>query len=32
MLSAAGVRHAVLSTEGDWLRQLAVYLRKAQAR
>jgi uncharacterized protein (DUF58 family) len=32
MLSAAGVRHAVLTTEGDWLRQLAIYLRKAQAR
>jgi uncharacterized protein (DUF58 family) len=32
MLTAAGVRHAVLSTEGDWLRQLAIYLKKAQAR
>ena len=31
MLTAAGVRHVVLSTEGDWLRQLAAYLRKAQA-
>jgi uncharacterized protein (DUF58 family) len=31
MLTAAGVRHAVLSTEGDWLRQLAAYLRKASA-
>jgi uncharacterized protein (DUF58 family) len=32
MLSALGVRHAVLSTQGDWLRQLAVFLRKAQRR
>jgi uncharacterized protein (DUF58 family) len=32
MLTAVGVRHAVLSTQGDWLRQLAAYLRKAQAR
>jgi uncharacterized protein (DUF58 family) len=32
MLSALGVRHAVLSTQGDWLRQLAGFLRKAQRR
>jgi uncharacterized protein (DUF58 family) len=28
MLSALAVRHAVLSTEGDWLRTLAVFLRR----
>jgi uncharacterized protein (DUF58 family) len=32
MLTALGVRHAVLSTEGEWLRQLAGFLRKAQSR
>jgi hypothetical protein len=32
MLSALGVRHAVLSTQGEWLRQLAGFLRKAQRR
>jgi hypothetical protein len=26
MLSAIGVRHVVLSTAGDWLRPLAVFL------
>jgi uncharacterized protein (DUF58 family) len=28
MLSALGVRHVVLSTEGDWLRTLAGFLRR----
>jgi uncharacterized protein (DUF58 family) len=28
MLSALAVRHAVLSTEGDWLRVLATFLRR----
>jgi uncharacterized protein (DUF58 family) len=32
MLSALGVRHAVLSTEGEWLRQLAGFLRKGERR
>ena len=27
-----GVRHVVLSTSGDWLRALAVFLRSAAAR
>jgi uncharacterized protein (DUF58 family) len=27
-LAAAGVRHVVLTTEGDWLRRLATYLRR----
>jgi uncharacterized protein (DUF58 family) len=26
MLSAIGIRHVVLSTSGDWLRPLAVFL------
>ena len=29
MLSAAGVRHVALSTEGDWLRHLAGFLRRS---
>ena len=29
-LARLGVRHAVLSTEGDWLRPLAVFLRRRQ--
>jgi MoxR-like ATPase len=29
-LAALGVRHVVLSTEGDWLRRLAVFLRRRQ--
>jgi hypothetical protein len=29
MLAAAGVRHVALSTEGDWLRQLAAFLRRS---
>ena len=29
MLSAAGVRHVALSTEGDWLRDLAAFLRRS---
>jgi uncharacterized protein (DUF58 family) len=29
MLSAAGVPHVVLSTEGDWLRPLAAFLRRS---
>jgi uncharacterized protein (DUF58 family) len=28
MLSALGVRHVVLSTEGDWLRTLAAFLKR----
>ena len=28
MFAAAGVRHAVLTTSGDWLRSLAVFLRR----
>jgi uncharacterized protein (DUF58 family) len=28
VLSSLGVRHVVLSTEGDWLRTLAVFLRR----
>jgi uncharacterized protein (DUF58 family) len=28
LLANAGVRHAVLSTSGDWLRSLAVFLRR----
>jgi uncharacterized protein (DUF58 family) len=27
-LAGAGVAHAVLSTEGDWLRELAIFLRR----
>jgi uncharacterized protein (DUF58 family) len=30
-IRAAGVRHVVLSTEGDWLRALAVFLRRSAA-
>jgi uncharacterized protein (DUF58 family) len=29
MLAAAGVRHVALSTEGDWLRELAAFLRRS---
>jgi uncharacterized protein (DUF58 family) len=32
MLAAAGVRHAPLSTEGDWLRPLATFLRRSSKR
>ena len=28
MLASVGVRHVVLSTEGDWLRPLAIFLRR----
>jgi hypothetical protein len=28
MLSSIGVRHIVLTTSGDWLRPLAVFLRR----
>jgi len=31
-LANAGVRHVVLTTSGDWLRQLAIFLRKARPR
>jgi uncharacterized protein (DUF58 family) len=31
-LAAAGARHVVLSTSGDWLRTLAVYLRRGPRR
>jgi uncharacterized protein (DUF58 family) len=31
-LSAAGARHVVLSTSGDWLRTLAVFLRRGPRR
>ena len=30
MLASLGVRHLVLSTSGDWLRSLAVFLRRRQ--
>jgi uncharacterized protein (DUF58 family) len=30
MFAAAGVRHVVLSTSGDWLRDLALFLRRAK--
>jgi uncharacterized protein (DUF58 family) len=29
-VSSVGARHVVLTTEGDWLRQLAVFLRRAR--
>jgi uncharacterized protein (DUF58 family) len=29
-LASVGVRHVVLTTSGDWLRPLAVFLRKAK--
>jgi uncharacterized protein (DUF58 family) len=31
-LSSAGVRHVVLSTSGDWLRELAIFLRRRPRR
>jgi uncharacterized protein (DUF58 family) len=31
-LATLGVRHAVLTTSGDWLRQFAVFLRKTRPR
>ena len=31
-LASAGVRHVALSTEGDWLRPLAAFLRRRDAR
>src|SRR5512142_1678183 len=31
-LASAGVRHVALSTEGDWLRPLAAFLRRGDAR
>jgi uncharacterized protein (DUF58 family) len=31
-LASAGARHVVLSTSGDWLRSLAVFLRRGQRR
>jgi uncharacterized protein (DUF58 family) len=30
-LSSAGVRHVVLSTSGDWLRALVVFLRRSRS-
>ncbi|MDX6411491.1 MAG: hypothetical protein QOE91_1007, partial [Gaiellaceae bacterium] len=30
MLTSLGVRHVVLSTSGDWLRPLALFLRRAK--
>ena len=30
MLASAGVRHVALSTDGDWLRPLAMFLRRGQ--
>jgi uncharacterized protein (DUF58 family) len=30
LLSSVGVRHVVLTTEGDWLRVLAVFLRRSR--
>jgi uncharacterized protein (DUF58 family) len=32
LLATAGVRHVVLTTSGDWLRELAVFLRRARGR
>jgi uncharacterized protein (DUF58 family) len=32
MFTKVGVRHVVLTTSGDWLRQLAVFLRKTRPR
>jgi len=32
MLASAGARHVVLSTSGDWLRTLAVFLRRGRPR
>jgi uncharacterized protein (DUF58 family) len=32
MLSSVGVRHVTLSTEGDWLRPLAAFLRRSEGR
>jgi uncharacterized protein (DUF58 family) len=32
ILAAAGARHVVLSTSGDWLRSLAVFLRRGRQR
>jgi uncharacterized protein (DUF58 family) len=29
LLAAAGVRHVALSTEGDWLRELAAFLKRS---
>jgi uncharacterized protein (DUF58 family) len=31
-LASAGVRHVALSTEGDWLRPLAAFLRRGERR
>jgi uncharacterized protein (DUF58 family) len=31
-LASSGARHAVLSTSGDWLQNLAVFLRRGRAR
>jgi hypothetical protein len=30
LLASAGVRHTALSTEGDWLRPLAAFLKRAE--
>jgi uncharacterized protein (DUF58 family) len=32
LLASVGVRHVVLSTQGDWLRVLAVFLRRSRSR
>ncbi|HWJ45582.1 MAG TPA: DUF58 domain-containing protein [Gaiellaceae bacterium] len=32
MLASAGARHVVLTTSGDWLRSLAVFLRRGRGR
>jgi uncharacterized protein (DUF58 family) len=32
LLASVGVRHVVLSTQGDWLRLLAVFLRRSRGR
>ena len=29
LLASAGVRHTALSTEGDWLRELAAFLKRS---
>jgi uncharacterized protein (DUF58 family) len=31
-LATQGVRHVVLTTSGDWLRELAIFLRKTRPR
>ena len=30
LLASAGVRHTALSTDGDWLRPLAMFLKRTE--